>query len=421
MTEALLRLVRDLRRHDVPVSLAESEDAAKCLGILPLHDRRVVRAALRSCLVKDASHATRFDALFAKHFDTRLPSRKEPKGKTGSSMRGGATPDDRGGTGRLGQAGGPKPPSGKREEEERRTRVTEDGKKGPHPFDGRPAPSPSDRPADRRPPVEGISGRRASPGVHSPVPEKESAGRIPWKGLASAETGPRMEEEVRRMVRRLQTRESLRMRRAKRGRTDLRRTIALSRGTGGVPFALAHRRRPVRKTRLVVLADVSGSMSRSAALFMRLAQAIYRQAGDTRSFVFVDRPVDITDHLRHQKCGVDWRAALERPEIRMDRLSDYGSMWYSLSSAPSRFLDRDTVVLVWGDARSNGFDPQPWAMGDVRERVRSIIWFNPEPRKKWDTEDSRMAAYLPHVSAAMPCGNLEELYMAFLRVRGARR
>jgi uncharacterized protein with von Willebrand factor type A (vWA) domain len=68
--------------------------------------------------------------------------------------------------------------------------------------------------------------------------------------------------------------------------------------------------------------------------------------------------------------------------------------------------------LILGDARNNAFDPQAWALAEVRQRCRRIIWLNPEPRREWNTGDSIIAAYTPACDQVLECWKFEHLARA---------
>ena len=59
-----------------------------------------------------------------------------------------------------------------------------------------------------------------------------------------------------------------------------------------------------------------------------------------------------------------------------------------------------------GDARTNQFDPMEWALADLRQRIRRVVWLNPEPPERWNTGDSVIRAYAPFCDAVLPCATL---------------
>ncbi|MFB0620088.1 VWA domain-containing protein [Streptomyces sp. AGS-58] len=201
---------------------------------------------------------------------------------------------------------------------------------------------------------------------------------------------------VRPLARKLATRLAARRRRAARGTIDLRRTLRSSLFTGGVPIRpVLRRRRPVRPE-LVLLCDVSGSVSGFSDFTMLLVQALHDQFGKVRVFAFVNRLDEVTGLLGHGRADPDGLGARIRAEATLTGWhgsSDYG---VALGEFTERYGDAAgprTTVFVLGDARTNMSDPNLPAVRDLVRRARRVYWLNPEPRDRWGTGDSAAPAY----------------------------
>jgi uncharacterized protein with von Willebrand factor type A (vWA) domain len=202
---------------------------------------------------------------------------------------------------------------------------------------------------------------------------------------------------VQPLARRLATRLAARRRRAARGRIDLRRTVRRSLGTGGVPLRPAYRQRRPQRPELVLLCDVSNSVSGFTDFTMLLVRALRDQFSRVRVFAFVNRVDEVTD-------GSLDRARL----VGLHGYSDYGS---ALGEFTERYLDAvtpRTSVLVLGDARNNRRDPNLPALRGIAARARRVYWLNPEPLSLWNTGDSAAAAY-GAVVPMRPCRNARQL------------
>src|SRR5207249_2204020 len=107
---------------------------------------------------------------------------------------------------------------------------------------------------------------------------------------------------ARRLMARLQMspprRRSRRAETAPRGRLDLRRTLRRSLRTGGLPIDRAFRRRGHRPRRVVLLADVSGSMERYSRALLQFLQASVAGGRHVEGFVFGTRLTRVTKELR---------------------------------------------------------------------------------------------------------------------------
>ncbi|GGW10854.1 VWA domain-containing protein [Streptomyces capoamus] len=201
---------------------------------------------------------------------------------------------------------------------------------------------------------------------------------------------------VQPLARKLATRLAARRRRAARGTIDLRRTLRSSLSTGGVPMRpVLRRRRPVRPE-LVLLCDVSGSVSGFSDFTMLLVQALHDQFGKVRVFAFVNRLDEVTGLLGHGRADPDGLSARIRAEAVLTGWhgsSDYGVALGEFTERYGAAVGPRTTVFVLGDARTNMSDPNLPAVRELARRARRVHWLNPEPRDRWGTGDSAAPAY----------------------------
>ncbi|MCX5425578.1 VWA domain-containing protein [Streptomyces sp. NBC_00078] len=201
---------------------------------------------------------------------------------------------------------------------------------------------------------------------------------------------------VQPLARKLATRLAARRRRTSRGSIDLRRTLRGSLSTGGVPMKpVLRRRRPVRPE-LVLLCDVSGSVSGFSDFTMLLVQALHDQFSKVRVFAFVNRLDEVTPLLVHGAADPEGLGARIRAEATLTGWhgsSDYGVALGEFAERYGDAVGPRTTVFVLGDARTNMSDPNLAAVGRVAERARRVYWLNPEPQALWGTGDSAAPAY----------------------------
>ena len=167
-----------------------------------------------------------------------------------------------------------------------------------------------------------------------------------------------LEDVADRIVRRLRARRSRRWRLARRGpRLDARRIVRLALATGGDPIRLARRVRKLRRTKLVVVCDVSGSMDLYSRFLLQVLYALQHAFARVETFVFSTRLVHITDALTSDS----YRAALDA----LGQVSDggwsggtrIGESLEQLRLGWPRLFDRRTAVIVLSDGWDTG-DPE---------------------------------------------------------------
>ncbi|MGW5650683.1 VWA domain-containing protein [Streptomyces humi] len=201
---------------------------------------------------------------------------------------------------------------------------------------------------------------------------------------------------VQPLARKLATRLAARRRRAARGTIDLRRTLRGSLSTGGVPMRpVLRRRRPVRPE-LVLLCDVSGSVSGFSDFTMLLVQALHDQFSKVRVFAFVNRIDEVTGLLEHGRADPEGLGARIRAEATLTGWhgsSDYGMALGEFAERYGAAVGPRTTVFVLGDARTNNLDPNLAAVRRVARQARRVYWLNPEQRSLWGTGDSAAPEY----------------------------
>jgi len=221
--------------------------------------------------------------------------------------------------------------------------------------------------------------------------------------------------ELRRQVyplaRRLAARLTARKKVEQQGRLDFRRTVRASLATGGVPLRTLHKPKKPHKPDLVVLCDVSGSVSSFAHFTLLLVSALREQFSKVRAFAFIDTCDEIT---RYFTPGLDLADAMSRVVREADLVwfdghSDYGHSFGLFGERYPDAISPRTSLLILGDARSNYRAPGIDALKSLTSRARHSYWLNPEPRHQWATGDSATTIYADLVDEMVECRNVEQL------------
>jgi uncharacterized protein with von Willebrand factor type A (vWA) domain len=231
----------------------------------------------------------------------------------------------------------------------------------------------------------------------------------------SAFTAEELDEVTRLVVaiaRRVATRLSRRMRAARRSASvDLRRTIRHSLRRGGDIVELAYRRRKIAKTRVVLLADVSGSMDLYSRFLIQFIYALQHAVGQVETLVFSTTLTRITEAMSED----DLRAALDEVARQVPDWSGGtkigASLRQFLDTHAGELLGPRTVVIVISDGWDTGdIDVLERAMAELQRRAGRVIWLNPllgSPGYEPICQGMRVA--LPYVDVFASAHNLESL------------
>jgi len=82
--------------------------------------------------------------------------------------------------------------------------------------------------------------------------------------------------------------------------------------------------------------------------------------------------------------------------LDVDTNSDYGVAFGQFLEDHGTAVNRRSTVLVLGDGRGNGNDPNLEAFVEITRRARETIWLTPEPRFSWGLGRCDLPTYAEH-------------------------
>ena len=221
-----------------------------------------------------------------------------------------------------------------------------------------------------------------------------------------------LEHIVLRLLKQMSLRLSRRRRIAKmRGKVDLRRTIRASIGRGGDLIELRYQDRRPRQSRLVILLDISGSMSPYSLFLLRFVYALQKHFKRVDTFLFSTDLVEITSMLHARRLPEALRS-LSQVAAGWSGGTKIGGVLQSFNRLHTRKLrSRDTLFVILSDGLDTG-EPEVLAaeLATVKRRTRKLIWLNPLlGMADYRPITGGMSAALPHVDVFAPAHNLESL------------
>ena len=220
----------------------------------------------------------------------------------------------------------------------------------------------------------------------------------------------KMREVVERLAQKLKSVISMRRRRERKGKFDLKSTMRRNLVHGGVPFALVFRQRKREKPKLAILCDISSSVSNVCRFMLQFTYSLQEAFTKIRSFVFVAELGEVTSLFRDNDVYNAIDLALDGGDvINPYTRSNFGMAFFTFWRDFLAAVDHRTTVVVIGDARNNYSEPRVWCLREIHKKARNLIWINPESPGAWGFGDSVMDKYLPHIDAAEECRNLKQL------------
>jgi uncharacterized protein len=193
----------------------------------------------------------------------------------------------------------------------------------------------------------------------------------------------RLEETLRRLAKTMPGALTHRRVVAGRGRVDPGRTMRANMRFDGIPFRPVTVARREDKPRLVILADVSLSVRHTARFTLYFVQGLQRLFGQVRTFAFVADTADVTDLFAEHPVERALDLIFGGEVLDVDADSDYGAAFGRFHEEFPDTVTRRTTVVVLGDGRGNGNDPNMPVFEEIARRCKQLIWLTPERRNMW--------------------------------------
>lgn len=350
VVERTLAFFGRLREAGLPVPPARSVDALKAVAVVDSLDEDDYRLALRVNLVATREQEQLFEQVFAEYFHGAPDTRRYRSGIRGETMQ---------------------------------------GNLGHH-----------EKPLDQD--------VAADPGQFTP----QDIGRSLDLAERWDPAAPPLDAVIRELARRLATRPSRRTKADRRGgRIDLRRSVRRNARHGLELVDLTRCARRTRRTRLVMLCDVSGSMDTFNPFLLRLMLGLQQLMKNSRTLVFSTHVTDITSALRTRSVA----EMLNEVGLQVSHWSGGTDIGGALARL-NRGLVREgsassTVVIVISDGYDNGqADHVAREMAQLQRHVRKIVWINPMyGATTFQVRAAGMKAALPYVDHFLPAFDAKSL------------
>jgi uncharacterized protein with von Willebrand factor type A (vWA) domain len=217
---------------------------------------------------------------------------------------------------------------------------------------------------------------------------------------------------IARLARRGPQRRSRRLRAVRRRgpRPDIQRTVRESLRHGGEPLDRRWRAPSTAPRRLVLVCDVSGSMTPYARMLLQYLHAAVATRRPVEAFAFGTRLTRVTREL-----------AVRDPDRALERVSAAVSDWSGgtrigaalgeLNRVHGRRLGRGAIVVLLSDGWDRG-EPELLAaeMARLRRSAHRVIWLNPlKAAPGYEPLVRGMAAALPHTDHFLAGNSLRSL------------
>jgi uncharacterized protein with von Willebrand factor type A (vWA) domain len=192
---------------------------------------------------------------------------------------------------------------------------------------------------------------------------------------------------------------------------DPRWTMRKSMKYGGEVIDLVHRKRRIKKTKVVLLCDVSGSMDCYSRFLIQFMYGLQNELWGVETFVFSTSLSRIT-HLIRTKDIVNALDKISGSILGWSGGTNIGRSLHTFNRdfAPSMATHRTVVVII-----SDGWDRGDVSllereMQDLKRRCKKIIWLNPLlASENYEPLCKGMQAALPYLDMFLSVHNVNSL------------
>ena len=221
---------------------------------------------------------------------------------------------------------------------------------------------------------------------------------------------PGYHAEVERVVDKLADRLARRYRRKRRrdhrGQLDIRRMLRRNVAYDGAPVNVYWRRQKREKASIFLVCDISNSVAQIARFMLLLLYKLGAVLPGVRSFAFSSQLGEITALMENK----DHHTAIETAVVKFGRgTTDYGRAMHDLHTLAARDINRKSVLVFLGDARSNHFPSRADLFRSLAGQAGQAWWLTPETPDRWNTGDCVLHEYTPHCRGVLTCNKLADI------------
>ncbi len=192
---------------------------------------------------------------------------------------------------------------------------------------------------------------------------------------------------------------------------DLRRSIRQSTQRGGDIIKILMKARKPRQSKLVLLADVSGSMDIYSRFLIKFIYGLQKHLRDTETFVFGTQLLRATDILSYRTLDSAMQMLSRKAQFWSGGTDIGGSFAEFNRLYGGKLRKRNRILVVLSDGWDKGETELLNKQMKLFQRgFRRIVWLN--PNLKYDRYEPLclgMSTAMPYIDHFLPCHNLKTL------------
>ncbi len=218
-----------------------------------------------------------------------------------------------------------------------------------------------------------------------------------------------VKSSIRKWARKLALRPGSRWKTSRRGSIDISRIIQQSVQCDGTIFNLSYRQKIPRAPELVVLCDVSNSMSPFVEFLIYMVTCLRARFRPIRVFFFIDSVWDVSDFVWEDDYSGVKQEIKSWGHKASSGFTDYGNVLRELAENHLRELSSRATVVILGDGKNNYRPSQSEYLAQISSKAHNLFWLNPLDFQEWDEPDNMMKEYQKYCSKVYRCRAASDL------------
>lgn len=191
---------------------------------------------------------------------------------------------------------------------------------------------------------------------------------------------------------------------------DIRSSIREALRKGGDITAIQFKQKQIKKTKLILICDVSRSMELYSQFLIEFMYGFQQSVFDLRTYVFSTQLVALTNILKDG----DYDQVLQNLADHVPYWSGGTRIGESLSTFTDNnkyFLNSSTIVMILSDGWDTGdIDLLTSSMKFIKKKTKKVIWLNPlAGHPDYQPETAGMKACMPYIDIFDSGHNVESL------------
>lgn len=241
----------------------------------------------------------------------------------------------------------------------------------------------------------------------------------PWEelkkkdfGQLKGEESPDVQQVILALAQQIGQRMGRRLKPTRKGkRVDFPRTLRRSLRHGGELMILFKKRPRPRKTRFVVLCDVSGSMDSYSRFLLEFMYGFQQKVPRVETFVFSTRLSRITQQLRLRRMAGAYKEISETVEDWSGGTRIGSSILEYNRRYGGKYSGNKTILILLSDGWDQGeIELLDRELKALKRRVQRLMWLNPLlGMPNYQPIDRGMKTALPYADDFLDCHDLEKL------------